>query len=232
MIGVSEHAWNLAQDRLGPQIATAALVLTFDKHCEGRSGLSGRLSARHDPESRGRGAASRAQLLWSIERAGGVRMLIDYGTLAYIANEENFSMVTRNVVLTDTQDQLVQALVASGRYQNVSEAMRAGLRAARTGRGAACRCSRRLCLKVFGRPKTENWPRAAGRMRFAGPLRGHADTLMSRSFRLTRRAEASLIEIAFAGPIERFGTRQADASMSCRIAFPQCDAIWVRVAGS
>ncbi len=37
-------------------------------------------------------------------------------------------MVTRNVVLTDTQDQLVQALVASGRYQNVSEALRAGLR--------------------------------------------------------------------------------------------------------
>ena len=36
-------------------------------------------------------------------------------------------MVTRNVVLTETQDQLVQALVASGRYQNVSEAMRAGL---------------------------------------------------------------------------------------------------------
>ena len=37
-------------------------------------------------------------------------------------------MVTRKVVLTETQDQLVQALVASGRYQNVSEAMRAGLR--------------------------------------------------------------------------------------------------------
>ena len=37
-------------------------------------------------------------------------------------------MVTRNVVLTETQDHLVQALVASGRYQNVSEAMRAGLR--------------------------------------------------------------------------------------------------------
>ena len=35
MIGVSDHAWNLAQDRLGPQIATAALVLTFDKHCAG-----------------------------------------------------------------------------------------------------------------------------------------------------------------------------------------------------
>ena len=35
MVGISEHAWNLAQDRLGPQIATAALVLTFDKHCAG-----------------------------------------------------------------------------------------------------------------------------------------------------------------------------------------------------
>lgn len=35
MIGVSEHAWHLAQDRLGKQIATAALVLTFDKHCAG-----------------------------------------------------------------------------------------------------------------------------------------------------------------------------------------------------
>tara|TARA_R110002020_G_scaffold233050_26_gene444821 strand:- start:4607 stop:4864 length:258 start_codon:yes stop_codon:yes gene_type:complete len=37
-------------------------------------------------------------------------------------------MVTRNVVLTETQDQLIQALVASGRFQNASEAMRAGLR--------------------------------------------------------------------------------------------------------
>ncbi|MFY9210473.1 MAG: replication initiation protein RepC, partial [Aestuariivita sp.] len=35
MIGVSENAWNIAQDRLGPQIATAALVLTFEKHCAG-----------------------------------------------------------------------------------------------------------------------------------------------------------------------------------------------------
>jgi replication initiation protein RepC len=35
MIGVSEDAWNLAQDRLRPQIATAALVLVIDKHCAG-----------------------------------------------------------------------------------------------------------------------------------------------------------------------------------------------------
>jgi len=47
--------------------------------------------------------------------------------LAYIANKENI-MVTRNVVLTDAQDELVQSLVASGRYQNASEALRAGLR--------------------------------------------------------------------------------------------------------
>lgn len=37
-------------------------------------------------------------------------------------------MATRNVVLTDQQDELVDQLVTSGRYQNASEAMRAGLR--------------------------------------------------------------------------------------------------------
>lgn len=37
-------------------------------------------------------------------------------------------MVTRNVVLTDTLSDLVDRLVASGRYQNASEALRAGLR--------------------------------------------------------------------------------------------------------
>ena len=37
-------------------------------------------------------------------------------------------MVTRNVVLTDAQSELVDRLVTSGRYQNASEALRAGLR--------------------------------------------------------------------------------------------------------
>lgn len=37
-------------------------------------------------------------------------------------------MATRNVVLTDAQSELVDRLVASGRYQNASEALRAGLR--------------------------------------------------------------------------------------------------------
>jgi antitoxin ParD1/3/4 len=37
-------------------------------------------------------------------------------------------MATRNVVLTDSQSTLVDQLIASGRYQNASEALRAGLR--------------------------------------------------------------------------------------------------------
>ena len=37
-------------------------------------------------------------------------------------------MPTRNVVLTDRQTELVERLVASGRYQNVSEVLREGLR--------------------------------------------------------------------------------------------------------
>jgi antitoxin ParD1/3/4 len=37
-------------------------------------------------------------------------------------------MPTRNVVLTDHQAALVESLVAGGRYQNVSEVLREGLR--------------------------------------------------------------------------------------------------------
>ena len=37
-------------------------------------------------------------------------------------------MPTRNVVLTDHQANLVERLVASGRYQNASEVLREGLR--------------------------------------------------------------------------------------------------------
>lgn len=37
-------------------------------------------------------------------------------------------MPTRNVVLTDTQTELIDRLIAAGRYQNASEALRAGLR--------------------------------------------------------------------------------------------------------
>jgi antitoxin ParD1/3/4 len=37
-------------------------------------------------------------------------------------------MPTRNVVLTDHQQELIETLVQSGRYQNSSEVVRAGLR--------------------------------------------------------------------------------------------------------
>lgn len=37
-------------------------------------------------------------------------------------------MATRNVVLTERQETLIDALVKSGRYQNASEVMREGLR--------------------------------------------------------------------------------------------------------
>ena len=37
-------------------------------------------------------------------------------------------MPTRNVVLTDYQTELIEQLVASGRYQNASEVLREGLR--------------------------------------------------------------------------------------------------------
>lgn len=37
-------------------------------------------------------------------------------------------MPTRNVVLTDRQEELLDALVKSGRYQNASEVLRDGLR--------------------------------------------------------------------------------------------------------
>jgi len=35
MIGISEHAWNVAQDQLGKQVATAAFALVFEKHSAG-----------------------------------------------------------------------------------------------------------------------------------------------------------------------------------------------------
>jgi antitoxin ParD1/3/4 len=39
-----------------------------------------------------------------------------------------WSMPTRNVVLTKHQEQFIETLVGSGRYQNASEVLREGLR--------------------------------------------------------------------------------------------------------
>lgn len=44
------------------------------------------------------------------------------------APSRTLDMPTRNVVLTDRQADLVERLVAEGRYQNASEVMREGLR--------------------------------------------------------------------------------------------------------
>ncbi len=52
--------------------------------------------------------------------------------MAYYAIEAqslgNLAMPTRNVVLTEYQADLIERLVASGRYQNASEVLREGLR--------------------------------------------------------------------------------------------------------
>ena len=47
--------------------------------------------------------------------------------ILFLTNAE-CAMPTRNIVLTDFQTDLVEKLVASGRYQNASEVLRDGLR--------------------------------------------------------------------------------------------------------
>lgn len=53
-------------------------------------------------------------------------------------------MPTRNVVLTDHQSALIDRLVASGRYQNASEVLRAGLRHVEAEEEAFLRLKARL----------------------------------------------------------------------------------------
>jgi antitoxin ParD1/3/4 len=54
--------------------------------------------------------------------------------MAYYASDpafegpERVQMPTRNVVLTERQEELLETLVKSGRYQNASEVLRDGLR--------------------------------------------------------------------------------------------------------
>ena len=60
-------------------------------------------------------------------------------------------MPTRNVVLTECQEELLETLVKSGRYQNASEVLRDGLRLVeqrdRQAKGPAGSGSRR-CRRV------------------------------------------------------------------------------------
>jgi antitoxin ParD1/3/4 len=64
-------------------------------------------------------------------------------------------MPTRNVVLTTRHEQIIEALVASGRYQNASEVLRDGLRlveereAREAGKLAALREAARIGMAAF-----------------------------------------------------------------------------------
>jgi antitoxin ParD1/3/4 len=64
-------------------------------------------------------------------------------------------MPTRNVVLTERQEALIEALVQSGRYQNASEVLREGLRlierreAEETAKLEALRAAAQVGLDAF-----------------------------------------------------------------------------------
>jgi antitoxin ParD1/3/4 len=66
-------------------------------------------------------------------------------------------MPTRNVVLTERQEELIEALVKSGRYQNASEVLRDGLRlveqreAEDAGKVKALRAAARVGLGALDR---------------------------------------------------------------------------------
>lgn len=66
-------------------------------------------------------------------------------------------MPTRNVVLTEYQEELIQTLVGSGRYQNASEVLREGLRlveqreAEEAAKLEALREAARVGLQAFDR---------------------------------------------------------------------------------
>lgn len=94
-------------------------------------------------------------------------------------------MGTRNVVLTDRQEELIDALVKQGRYQNASEVLREGLRliesrdAEEKARLKALRDAARIGIEDVD----------AGRVRdfsTTSELRQHLDTLAKRAVTSTR----------------------------------------------
>ena len=80
-------------------------------------------------------------------------------------------MATRNVVLTERQEELIETLLESGRYQNASEVLREGLRlveqreAEDAARLAALREAARLGMASIEAGQTRGFddPRALGR---------------------------------------------------------------------
>lgn len=70
-------------------------------------------------------------------------------------------MATRNVVLTDAQSALVDELVESGRFQNASEALRAGLRLLQEDEAERSALRDRLVLGVE-EARQENFAQGSG----------------------------------------------------------------------
>lgn len=76
-------------------------------------------------------------------------------------------MPTRNVVLTEHQEELIETLVKSGRYQNASEIMREGLRLVETraaeeaAKLEALRAAAALGLSALDRGEFKEFPDAA-----------------------------------------------------------------------
>jgi antitoxin ParD1/3/4 len=61
-------------------------------------------------------------------RVEAIARMAYYASGSLFEYPEGMSMPTRNVVLTERQEQLLETLVKSGRYQNASEVLRDGLR--------------------------------------------------------------------------------------------------------
>lgn len=95
-------------------------------------------------------------------------------------------MATRNVVLTEHQEKLIEGLVSSGRYQNASEVLREGLRLIES-REAEDR-ARLKALRDAARVGIADAEAGRGRdfSSFA-ELREHLDTLAQRVVERARR---------------------------------------------
>lgn len=74
---------------------------------------------------------------------------------------ERTSMPTKNVVLTKRQEELIETLVKSGRYQNASEVLREGLRLVE--QRAAEDASRLKALRAAARVRIDALERASSR---------------------------------------------------------------------
>jgi antitoxin ParD1/3/4 len=94
-------------------------------------------------------------------------------------------MATRNVVLTDRQEELIDKLVSQGRYQNASEVLRDGLRLIESRE--AEEKARLKALREAARVGIEDAD--AGRVRdfsSTSELRQHLDSLAKRALAATR----------------------------------------------